>query len=99
MSTVHCHKDVFLGGHFMVLFCLLRRKIDGKHFLSSGISPGCPFISPALMAVNYADKVSAAKAVSQKKRLVEVPIKFQENRGEYIEFSFHIPWVRNKAGC
>ena len=34
------------------------------------------------MAVNYADKVSAVKAVSQKTRLVEVPIKFQEKTEE-----------------
>ena len=45
-------------------------------------------MSPVLMAVNYADKVSAVQAVSQKTRLVEVLIKCQGNRGEYIEFSF-----------
>lgn len=43
------------------------------------------------MAVNYADKVSAVQALSQKTRLVEVLIKCQENRGEYIEFSFPHP--------
>lgn len=41
------------------------RKIEWKHFLSSKISLRCPFISPVLMAGNYADKVSAAKAASK----------------------------------
>lgn len=52
------------------------------------------------MAVNYADKVSAVKAVSQKTRLVEVPIKFEENRREStLNSPSRIPWVSNKAGC
>lgn len=45
-----------------------RRKIAWKHFLSSKISLWCPFITPALMAVNYADKVSAVKTVSQTRK-------------------------------
>lgn len=50
------------------------------------------------MAVNYADNVSAVKAVSQKTRLVEVPIKIQEKTEESaLNSPSTSPWVRNKS--
>lgn len=63
MSTVYCYSPECSLGRHCCLFFLLRYK--WKHFFSR-VKLGRTVMLPVLMAVNYADKVSAVKAASQK---------------------------------